>query len=257
MKNKLLLIFLLIAVFGYSQEKSRRISGMILFNKTAVSDVHIINLNTNQGTITNDDGWFEIPVSIGDSLKFTHVNLNEKYLKITKENILNNQIIIYLEEKTYSLNEITLEKPKSIFYIDPEMVPPTIVNAKTLNLPNANTSVKKDNSIVRFRSGGVVSLDNLINSLNGTKRRQKELIKISNEDTELAKIRTYFTDDFFITDLHIKEEFINPFLNYCLAQNITHYFFKNDYLKLTTILMAESKVFPQNINSDSIVVFKK
>ncbi|MDP5106869.1 MAG: hypothetical protein NWQ31_11945 [Polaribacter sp.] len=257
MKNKLLLFFLLIAVFGYSQEKRKLINGKILFDKTVISDVHIININTNQGTITNDDGWFEIPVSIGDSLKFTHVNLNEKHLKISKETFINKEIIIHLEEKTYSLNEITLEKPKSIFYVDPEMVPPTVVNAKTLNLPYANTTVKKDNSIVSFRSGGVVSLDNLINSLNGTNRRRKELIKISNEDNELTKIRNYFTDDFFITDLHIKEEFINPFLNYCLEQNIITYFHKNDHLKVTTILMEESKMFPQKINSDSIVVFQK
>lgn len=257
MKNKLLLFFLLIAVFGYGQEKRKLINGQIFFDKTVISDVHIININTNQGTISNDDGWFEIPVSIGDSLQFTHVNLKEKQLQITQETYTNRVIEIHLEEKTYSLNEITLEKPKSIFYVDPEMMPPTVVNAKTLRLPYANTSVKKDHSIASFKSRGVVSLDNLINSLNGNNRRRKEFIKVSNEDALLTKIRTYFTDDFFITDLQIKEEFINPFLNYCVAQNIISYFNKKDHLKVTTILMEESKTFPQKINSDSIVVFQK
>lgn len=241
----------------YSQEKRKLINGTILFEKTIISDIHVINKTTKQGTISNDKGWFEIPVFIGDSLQLTHLNFKEKHIVITKEIYDNRHLNINLEENTYSLNEFTLEKRRSIFYVDPEIVQPTTVNPKTLNLPYANTIAKKDNSVIKFSSGGVVSLDNLINVLNGNNRRKKELQKIIKEDDALSKIRKQFTDDFFITDLQIKKEHINPFLSYCENKNIISYFNKNQQIKVTKILMDESKTFPQKVNSDSIVAAKK
>ncbi|SDR84183.1 hypothetical protein SAMN05216503_1122 [Polaribacter sp. KT25b] len=257
MKNQLIPIFLFFVVITYSQEKRKIISGKIILNTAIVSDVHIINKNTKQGTITRDDNWFEIPVSIGDSLQFTHVNLKEKHIVITKEIFKNRTLEVELEEKTYSLNEITLEKPKSIFYEDPEIIPPKTVNAETLKLPYANTKAKKDLSVFKFRSGGVVSLDNLINSLNGNNKRKKELKKITLEDNALEKIRKYFTDDFFITDLQIKKEHINPFLNYCYKKNIITYFNRSENITVTEILMNESKTFSQKISTDTLIVSKK
>ena len=51
------------------------------------------------------------------------------------------------------LNEMVLEKQRSIFYQDPEIVTYNgpVVSAKTLQLPYANTTVKKDKSILHNR----------------------------------------------------------------------------------------------------------
>jgi hypothetical protein len=245
MKNHLVLFFLFFTAILYSQEKRALISAKVYFDNEAISDVHIINKNSNQGTITDDFGVFEIPVLIGDILEFTHLNLEKKEVIITKEVFLDRTFEVNLEEKTYALNEITLEKPRSIFYVDPEMMPPPTVNAKTLNLPYANTIGKRDEAIVKFQSGGVVNLDNLINSLNGNNKRKKQLQKVTLEDTALSKIRTHFTDDFFITDLQIKKENINLFLNFCYKKNIIYHYKKNQNLKLTKILMDERKNFEQ------------
>jgi hypothetical protein len=257
MKNKLVLIFLLFTILSNSQEKRNLLNGKIVFDKTAISDVHILNKNTNQGTVTSDSGWFEITVMIGDSLQFTHVNLKSKQLIITKEIFTKKNLEIELNENTYALDGFTLEKPKNIFYVDPQMVRPPIVNAKTLNLPYANTTVKKEYSVVKFRSGANVSLDNLVYSLNGNNKRRKELHKISQEDSALSNIRKYFTDDFFITDLQIKEEHINPFLNYCLKKDILFYFKTNKKILLTKVLMNQSRTFPQKIKSESNIVSKE
>ena len=257
MKNQLVLVFLFFTLLSSSQEKRIRIPGKVTFDNTVISDVHVINKNTEQGTITNDNGWFEIPVAIGDSLQFTHVNLKSKQIIITKELFKKRNLEISLKENTYALDGFTLEKPKSIFYADPQMVRPPIVNAKTLNLPYAKATVKKDHSILKFRSGGTVSIDNLFNALNGDNKRRKELNKISNEDNALFNIRRHFTDDFFITDLQIKKKHINPFLNYCVKKNIIAYFKRNENILLTQVLMAQSKTFPQKINSDSLIAAKK
>jgi hypothetical protein len=257
MKNQLKLFFLFFITIAYAQEEKKIINGKILFDASVVSDVHIVNINTNQGTITNDNGWFEISVYIGDSLEFTHINLEEKLLIVTKKMMLKNNIEIELQEKTYTLDEMTLGTTRSILYIGKGLMPPPIVNATTLKLPYANTTAKKDNSIVNIRSGGVINLDNLINSLNSKNRLKKQLQKIKQEDNLLSKIRKHFTDDFFITDLKIKKENINPFLNYCFRKNITNHYNRKENIKLTMILIAESKTFPQKIKSDSILLSRK
>lgn len=246
MRNQVLLYCLFLSLLTYSQEKRSLIIGEIFFDDEIVSDAHIINKNSNQGASTNDFGLFEIPVALGDVLVFSHINLQKKEVIVTQE-IINQEIFrITLLSKTYQLEEIVLEQPKSIFYVDPEIMPPPTVNAKTLNLPYANTIAKKDYAVVKFRSGAAVNLDNLINSLNGNVRRERELKKIKLEDKALSKIRKHFTDDFFITDLNIKPENINPFLNYCYKKNIINYFNKEDNLAVIGILMQESRTFPQN-----------
>ena len=180
MRNLLLILGLFFCTIFYSQNHQKNITGKVFFDDIVISDVHIINKNSNLGTNTNDLGLFEIPVFIGDTLVFSHINFKNKEIAITQE-VLNKEIVtIVLEGKTYELEEITLEKPKSIFYVDPEiMTTPIVVNAKTLNLPYANTKAKKDYSIVKFRSGGVISLDNLINALNGNNKKRKQLKKNS------------------------------------------------------------------------------
>ena len=257
MKNQLVLLFLFFTLLSFSQEKRIRITGKVSFDTAVISDVHVINKNTEQGTNTNDNGWFEIPVMIGDSLQFTHINLKNKQIIITKEIFTKRNLEIVLEENTYALDGFTLEKPRSIFYVDPQMVRPPIVNAKTLTLPYAKTTVQKDHSILKFRSGGTISIDNLFNSLNGNNKRRKELNKISQEDNTLYNIRRHFTDDFFITDLQIKKKHINPFLNYCVKKNIIAYFKRNEHIQLTQVLIDQSNTFSQKINSDSIIAIKK
>ncbi len=219
--------------------------------------MHIINKNSHKGTITNDKGQFEIAVIIGDRLQCTQINLKSKQLIISREILNKKNIEIELEENTYALDEFTLEKQKSIFYVDPQMVEPPIINAKTLNLSYANTKPNTNNSIVKLNSSMVLSIDNLINTLNGNKRKKRIVEKIASEDISLVQIRNYFTDDFFITDLQIKKEHINPFSNYCIKKNIISYFQRNKKIKLTKVLMHESRTFPQKINSDSIIVSKK
>ncbi|MDD7915926.1 carboxypeptidase-like regulatory domain-containing protein [Polaribacter ponticola] len=253
MKKQLVNCLLLFISATYAQVE-KTITGKVVFDNIAVSDVHIVNKNTNIGTITNKNGVFDISASLGDTLHFTHINLEEKLVAITKKIITKNSLEITLVEKTYALDEIVIGKPRSIFYVDPELMPPSTVNAATLKLPYVNTIPKQNTSIVKLRSGGVVSLDNLINSLNGNKKRIKELKKAKLEDSSLNKIRKHFTDDFFITDLKINKENINPFLNYCFKKNIVSYFNRNENIRLTKILIDESKKFPQKIKTDSVLI---
>ena len=255
MKKLLVLLAFLISFFSLKAQGKRTFkTGRTVLDSIGMIDVHIINKNTKAGTITNYNGVFEIPVKVGDSLFISHLNLQDKLIIITEKTLSDKYILINLIEDTVALNGFVLEKQRSVFYQDPEITTykgPT-VNAKKLNLPYARTSVKKDKSVIKFRSGASISLNNLINSLNGNNKREKQLKKMSAEDLQLEKIRKRFTDDFFITDLKIKKEYINQFLNDCIDKNIIRIFKSDNVLKLTKLLIKESKLYPKKIVDEDL-----
>jgi hypothetical protein len=242
----------------FCQEKRTILAGKVILHNSPIADVHIINHNTTIGTISNDEGFFEIPVRVGDSISFSHLNLEERRIIISQTILSENTFTIQLTEKTYALDEIRLEKSRSILYLDSGIMPNNgpIVNATTLRLPYANSIPKKDNSIIKVRSGGLISVDNLINSLNGNNRRKKLLNNLAKEDAELFLIRKYFTDDFFVSDLKIKKEYINQFLNYCVNKGVISTFKRKNKIELTKLLLEESKEFPHKIENENLFFSK-
>ena len=237
-----------------AQEKRTNLTGKTVLDSLAIPDVHIINQNTSSGTITNTNGFFEIPVQVGDTLFYSHLKYIDKYIVITDKVISTKKLNIPLEEKTVVLKEIVLEKQQSIFYQDPEILPNNgiVINAKTLNLPYANIITKEDKSLLKFSSGAAINLASLINLINGNAKREKQLKEMALEDTELKKVRDYFTDDFFITDLKIEKIYINQFLNDCIDKNIIRVFKRENKLDVLNLLMRESKLFPKRVVEEEL-----
>ncbi|MCG1037051.1 carboxypeptidase-like regulatory domain-containing protein [Polaribacter sargassicola] len=263
--KKILVLFCMFSclISVNAQEKRTLIKGKTILGNLATIDsigtfdIHVININTNKGTITNNNGSFEIAVKLGDSLYFSHINLQKKIIYITDKILSDKNITVTLNEKTETLNEIVLEEARSIFYQDPEITTykgPTI-NAKSLHLPYANTKAKKNTKIANLNiTSASVNLDNLLNALNGTNKKRKQLQKFSDEDNMISKIRKHFTDDFFVTDLNIKQEYINQFLNDCVDKNIISIFKSDQKIKLTTILIEESRLFPHKKNIEDLLI---
>jgi hypothetical protein len=257
-------LILIILLFTFSkpiqsQENRKLINGAIKLDSFPIHDVHIMNMTTNIGTISNDLGIFSIPVKLGDHLSISHLNLKNVTITITKKNINTSEIGITLTEQVTLLKAFTLEESRVIFEQDTDILTyngPT-VNAQTLKLPYANSKVNADKVVFKIRSGAVVNLENLFGKLNGDYKRAIALKKLIIEDQQLLKIRNSFTDDFFITDLQIQQDQITSFLNFCVQKNIIQCYLKKENLKLTKILIQESKSFPQKENSEIKISFKK
>jgi hypothetical protein len=259
---KYLILALLLFLFNtaiLSQEERKFITGEIKLDSFPIHNVHILNRTTNTGTVSNDLGMFMLPVKLGDRLSISHLNLKNRTISITKKNIDALAISIALTNQATLLRAFTLKKTRGIFEQDKDILIYTgpKVNAQTLKLPYANTKISTDDAVFKIQSGAVISLSNLVSVLNGSKKRAKALRKRSFEDTQLVKIRNFFTDDFFITDLHIQEKHINSFLNFCVKKNIIRFFNKKDNLRLTKTLLRESNLFPQEDSSLIEVAFKK
>jgi hypothetical protein len=257
MKNLTIIIFLIgfSSLINSQEKKSVEIYGTISLDSIRLENAHVINKNTLMGVITNAKGEFKIKASKTDTLFVSHININNKEISITEEIYFSKKIILNIDAASYVLDEVVLKKRRSIFYVDPQIMPAHMVNATTLKLPYADVVAKKNEKITNLTfTSASIDLENLINFFNGKTKRVKQLKKLKATDADLTKIREKLSDFFFENQLKIKKEYINQFLNYCLSKNIISQFKKGNRLKLTEILIRESKKFPhKKINQETLL----
>jgi len=259
MKKLCIILFIFLNKFLSAQEKPIIINGQITVDNETLNDIHIINKTLEIGTITNDEGFFEIPAKKGDMLIISHINLEVKEYTITKDDILNKKTNIILNNKTYVLNEIVIENKKGIFDVDKDIMPNNapIVNAKTLNLPFAESEKGKENKLIEIEKGLTIDLGGFINVLNGTYKKKKELKTAKLEDYNLKNIRSFFTDSFFTNQLNIKKKHIYLFLNQNINSGIIQLYNTNKHLELTTVLLESSKSFSIKNTEDKTTISSK
>ena len=52
-----------------------------------ISNVHVINLNKVEGTITNKDGEFEISAQVNDTLFFSYLGFKSIKIRVTNDSV--------------------------------------------------------------------------------------------------------------------------------------------------------------------------
>ena len=84
----------------------RRFSGFVksYADSTFIPNVHILNMSRGTGTVSALDGSFELMVRDNDTLKFSSIGFEERYLLISKI-ILRENIAVYLERDTILMEE--------------------------------------------------------------------------------------------------------------------------------------------------------
>ena len=133
----------------------------------------------------------------------TRIALTESKKIIITDSILNlAKIHIQLLEKSVTLKEVVIGNNKSIFYVDKDIMSHNapIVNARTLNLPYANTKIEKDNSLLKVNSGFALSFDGILNRMSGSYKRAKIAKKLL-RDIANSIARSFNNSKYFLRNL--------------------------------------------------------
>ena len=99
MKKILIFITLAFSFISFSQEQSQTVKGKVQSetSEAILQNVHVLNLTKVKGTITNNEGEFEINAKLNDTLYFSYIGY--KPLKVVVTNDL-----IRFEDNTIELN---------------------------------------------------------------------------------------------------------------------------------------------------------
>lgn len=213
MKVKLLLVLSLFAYqFAFSQTE-KLLKGVVSSDNFLLQNVDVINKNSQKSTKTNDKGEFVVTVKANDSLLFYAKNYYLKRLKVSKEEIGQNNLQVVMIKKPEELDEVVVEKTHTI----------------KLKKDNAYEQGKRDEidvvkSVEDIKKRTVYdgAIDNGMNFVAiGKKildlfRKEKEPEKDVLLDVEFATLAKNTCDQkFYLETLKLKPEEIDLFLQFC------------------------------------------
>ncbi|KSA14481.1 hypothetical protein [Maribacter dokdonensis] len=246
-------IFILIAISlisfsGYGQDNTVILKGTVSNAKNDVSNVLIVNLNTQQSTITDSFGLFSIEVRLKDSLRISAVQYLPKEIIINESYLNSSFVTIHLIENIIDLKEVTVTPYNLTGELDRDIdrldIKPT-TTSYTLGLQNADfTKMTQSERLLQeadrgkyvklattdeygkvFEILGYAALTVVINThkiANRVSGRTKSLEKMVERDEkkQLEKeIIDKFSKQTMSENFKIPVSYIDGFLTYCLSQD--------------------------------------
>ncbi|MEN8776561.1 MAG: carboxypeptidase-like regulatory domain-containing protein [Polaribacter sp.] len=267
MQKKLLLLFLLAFVVSSSFSQLRRtiINGKVTDSLSTVRNANIINLKTNQGTFTSDNGEFRIFVKEGDSLRFSSVQHITKFVVVKKNNVLEKLLKIKLKYRTIVLDSIVLKKHNlsGRLGIDTKDVP---FNKKDSLLREVMNLSEVDMNVV----GPIDEIDKAKPPLNNTDptvnfagagatvvmpfKHSERLWALRKELARKKdfpyKIMSELGEKFFFEQLKIPVENYFHFLEYCNPLGIEKLHKEDKVLDIIKVFRRESKTYLEVIKKE-------
>ena len=210
MRKTISILILLFAVFGTAQQDYRTwLRGKVLYQDSSVVAANILNTNSEQATITDDNGEFAIEVKLGDELIISSVQYEIRVLIITKEILQRNRLVVDVNEKIQVLDEVVVSPTRPEKFLDLQEE-----EFKKFDY-TSDKSTRVENEILRKNQ-----LYEGVDFVNIFKLMYKALRKKNSDDQSGSAyapsdvIRQIYPDAFFSEELHIPQGQIGLFLEF-------------------------------------------
>ena len=253
-KSYLTFVILLTYLSVSAQESRKLILGKIVESTKGLSEVHIINLNSGEGTISDEDGLFSIHVKENDSILISSIQYVNQKIKIFATHIESNSVVIVLEPEVNILDEVFLHGLSGNLTLDLLEVPPDTIPKHNFVLrpgdlqkklpPDTKGQLAAPNALFMtdptyMGSGGIgASLPD--KRYEAQKREKRNLAK---KKVFPEKLVHSLGSDFFLVTLKIPHDRIYHFISYCEVRKIDQLYYENKLLQLIEILREESTTY--------------
>jgi len=242
--NRLQIILFLVMLFGFlrlSAQEPVLIDGFVQSDSMQLQDIHILNLSTRQGTISNLNGKFRITVSVNDTLIFSGIQFHTLGLIVDEKIVEERLLKIELKPKIEELTEIELKGHDldGLFYIDTKRMRDSLPLVTDEAVDFSNQGYDDPTS-----SNYVVPSANLINlvSMIGKKKRNENKKEANLKDRKRqapANMRKELGDDVFVQQMGIPKIHIEPFIRYCQKKDIIDLYVEDRLMEVIDILIKE------------------
>ena len=201
--NTFLFFICLFTQIIFSQvSDEKKMHGLITADSTSVEGVNIVNLTTDKSTSSNKEGVFRLIVKEGDLLTFSAINLVTLRRRISKEDILKENVIIKMLANSIPLKEVVINENAQI-------------NAENLGIIPVGQKkyTPAERKLYTSRSG---LLDRPLNWMSGRTAMLKKEVAVEYKEQLMNKLEYLFEDKYYIESLKIPEEYIKGFQYYCV-----------------------------------------
>lgn len=239
MKVKLLTT---ISLFSYQlavSQTEKVVHGKVLSNNNPLNKVEVINKTAKTSTRTNDLGEFSILVKAKDSLLFFSKDYFFKRLKLTQEEIDQNNILVTMIIKPEELNEVVVTSVKF------DRIKTSQQDIDTIKFTKDASSLQKYTGVYNGTITNGMDFSRIGTGLLNLFKNDKEALKKRTSQTDFKKlIAASIPSDFFTRDLKLKPEEVDLFIEFCDAdlrsKTISEH---NNILTTMDFLYAKNEIF--------------
>jgi hypothetical protein len=238
LKNTLFIAFIFITLKSFSQEPVEidtlkistfdviALKGQIISNddKSPLAGAHLFNLNTVIGSVTNDEGFFNIQTQANDTLYISYVGYQSIKLKITKDLLKGNELVIELHEKTEQFNEVVVKSHKliGVLEIDAKNVPVDKYSRIHINGISQTYEVGRLRQNFSSPVDAVFQpIDLVYNKLGKNPKQLNKIKKLRDDDALRLMLEDKFNRELMMEYLDMDAQELNDLLNEC---NYSDYF---------------------------------
>lgn len=201
MRLRFFLCFFLIALRGFSQDKT--VAGIVFDkeNKDRIASVNVRNITTGISIYNNLKGEFKIPARIGDELIFSRQEYHADTIKVQGTE----ELAIYLKKMAIQLNEVTVR--------DTTPTPEQRLEATKLSYSKIYGSLAYDDFLSSSPGGGAgLSIDALWNAFSRSGRNAAHLRETIQNDYMQNVIDYRFNRTFVGNITGLKDDRLTAFM---------------------------------------------
>ncbi|WP_422091218.1 carboxypeptidase-like regulatory domain-containing protein [Tenacibaculum ovolyticum] len=271
MRQKLLFLLILFGSIlkSVSQKHQKFLYGVVKDKIGVVTNAHIINLNTNKGTFTNELGEFRILVKKNDSLHISFIGYKTTSFMVKDNHFGMVQNSFILKKETYELDEVVLKKHNLLgnIALDIKQTPDDKVSymtdkildgIKDINMSKVNTDTddidRMKAPVINIKPPNFYQGVTFFNSKWLNKRKKNIPLKKTDnleKRTQLPlEIISLLGKKTFTNEFKIPEDKIHEFIDYCSNRNLEHLFYQKKIITIITIFKEESPKFLKAIKNE-------
>ncbi|GAA4108382.1 hypothetical protein GCM10022393_04430 [Aquimarina addita] len=263
MKMKLSLVFIcFITTFSFAQITSRiPIEGKISAPVgDVVEGVVVYNRSTNKGTITDQNGIFNIHVGINDKIEVVSMQYQKFTVLVNKGIIDSKKLTIFLNESVNLLEEVVVTPYDLLGNVSVDVKKINIVKGGLEEVELLTKSRINDasydwtpdqfsnvhNNAIGVQDRGMINGVNFVNLFKAVlenKNSKNNAGTIANVD---EKVRKMYDDQFFRKNLDLEMNQINDFIFFAEDNGLdTSYLQEGKELDLIEFLVSQSKLYKE------------
>ena len=188
----LLLLFMSFSYLGLAQDRTT-VTGTVKDFETSkpLESVNIVNLNQVKGATTDDEGNFEIPAKVNDTLHFSYLGYKSIKVRVTNDWIKFGGSTITMTELALALEEVVVNQLKLTGYLEVDIKQVVLQDNfrySISGLPSTGYEAKSSPSAVNKVLGALFNPADFLYNVFGKKPKEMRKLKQMKEDDEIRNL---------------------------------------------------------------------
>ena len=215
-------LFFILITFSQLFHAQERVAGVIENDADSkpISNVHVINLNSVVGTISNREGVFEIDANVNDTLFFSYLGFKSIKVRVTNDLIRFKNTKIKLTELAYALEEIIVTPYKLTGYLEIDAKNVPISNSYRYSIPGLPTkgyeAGSRNPGAISKVFGAIFNPVDFLYNLFGKKPKQLKKLQLMKDDFRIRELlNTKFDRETLVELLQIQKFDLDEILRNC------------------------------------------